>query len=85
MDWPSRLETYLAEIENRINANLKVIVRQKASVFKLKTAGRDSTLAEKALATYHKEGLWLFAQRERVREYIAQIHEQRSERSNDNR
>jgi hypothetical protein len=68
----------LAEVEERIASIMKTIVRQKDSVAKLRDRRIDITTAESVLATYHKEALWLLAQRERIRQQLEQISEQQA-------
>jgi hypothetical protein len=83
VDWISRLERYLAEVEDRIAAVSKTIRRQKQTIARLRAANGGTEAAERALAAYHREGLWLIAQRDRVRRQLARIRQQQHEKSSD--
>jgi len=79
VDWISRLEAYSVQVEERITAITAMIMGQKETIARLRAAGRNSLEAEKALATYHEEGLWLYAQRERVKQQILQVRQQQQD------
>ena len=82
MERTTRLQAYLADVEERLVEIMKMIARLKGVIAKSTVGSAERWKAEKHLEAYHEEGRFLMAQRERARRMLAQVQQQEQQLPN---
>jgi hypothetical protein len=78
MDWAPRLQAYLKDVEERLAEVMRMVAQVKDVIAKTTVGSAERCKAEKRLAAYHEEGRFLMAQRGRIQQMLAQVHQQES-------
>jgi hypothetical protein len=71
----AELSATLAEVEVQLSAGAILIEEQKRRIFKLAGARKDVTPATKQLIELEESQALLISERERLRQWLAEIHD----------